>query len=256
MPSISIGGMNLHMIPDGKGGMKLVLPTGEDATLEKLNLKGAELQRQRDTVQEVGKAQLAPITQAIELGASAPKAHQTLGAMEALVRSSKDLSMGPTSPVFNQIKRGLSNFFPGIAKDIDAADSIEKLNSLLASESTHAVSSNRGTNFELQTFIRANPNLAQSKEGMLMMLDILKQEKMQQKELGQIANSYRTKDPSMWQARQEEYYNEKPIIIHRPLENGKMQEITTKPINSKEERDALPKGMGYIRPDGSVGYRP
>jgi hypothetical protein len=176
--------------------------------------------------------------------------------MEALTKTTPGLSMGPTSPYINEAKRFIANFFPGISQEsIAAADSLEKINRLLASESTKMFTP-RGTNFDLQTFMNANPSLSQSREGMLMMIDLLKQEMKQTQELGSVANKYRNKDVSSWNDRKQEYYDDHPLIIHKPIGGGKYQDITTKRIDTKEERDALKPGTNYIRPDGTIGTRP
>lgn len=240
-------GIKLRQMPDGS--FKLLTPSGSEIpnTVEGLNKYKAELQRQREQVKSVGDAQVHPITEAITQGNAVPDALRTLTTIEGTVKSSNDISMGPTSSAFNQVKRGLANFFPGIAKGISEADTIEKLNTLLASESTKNFT-NRGTNFDLQTFMRANPGLEQSKEGMLMIVDILKQEMQQKQDIGKIANKYRTKDPQSWLDRKQEYYDDNPIIIRRPLGNNKFENVTTKKITKPEDAEGLPKGTRFMIP--------
>jgi len=258
---LSIGGMGLHLRQNPNGGFDVIMPGGgsgghvKDMSLDELNRLGARLTADRKSVEDIGAAQTKPITEQIEQSTVAPARAQTLQTLEALVKSTPELSMGPTSKYFNEAKRLIANFFPKLdVKGIEAADSIEKLNSLLASESTKLFT-NRGTNFDLQTFMNANPNLRQSRGGMLMMIDLLKQETEQSKDLGRLANSYKNKSVESWNDRKEEYYNDHPLIIKEPIGEGKFRQITTKKITSKEERDALPKDMGYIDPNGEIRYR-
>ncbi len=253
-------GLGIRLRQKAGGGFELITPSGEKIpnTVDGLNKWKAELEAQRKGVGSVFDTQLEPVTEAIKKGNDAPSMVQKLNAMETVARASPSLDMGPTSQCFVQAKRLFSNFFgdnPNLARDIASADTIEKLNGLLASEQTKTFT-NRGTNFDLQTFMRTNASLGQSKEGFFMILDILKQEAKQAKELGAIANKYRGKDPETWNARRQEYYEDNPIILNMPNNKGGHDKITTKPITTKEERDALAPGTKYIRPDGSIGTRP
>lgn len=248
---LGIAGMNLNMRQNPNGGFDLILPGGETKgfkTVSDLYRYAADLNTQGESIKNIGAAQTEPIVETVKKSAAAPEAIQTLTTMEGIVKNSKDLSMGPTSPYFNQVKRLFANFFPGSAKGIAEADSIEKLNSLLASESTKLFT-NRGTNFDLQTFMNANPNLLQSKEGMLMMIDLLKQEMKQRQDLGNIANRYRTKDVSTWNDRKQDYFDENPIIINVPNAKGGMDKITTKKVTEADIK-TMPKGMKFLIPEG------
>jgi len=198
-----------------------------------------------------------PMAHAIGQGTDAGARLRTLGTMDTLVKSNKNLSMGPTSPLAVEMKQFMENFWPGSTKGVHDEDVINKLTSLLASESTQAVSQHRGTNFELQMFTRANPNLLQSREGMIMMMDILRQEYGQHRDIAKLAREHQKSngDPLDWGDKLDEYYKDHPIIIHKPDGKGGFQDYTTARITSKEERDALPKGMGYITPDGLPGVR-
>ena len=255
---ISIGNLGLTMTFGPKGEPILLSPKGDQInSLSDLNKLGAELGVQGESIKKIGEAQVNPITEAISRGGeNATKAAQTLRTMENVVKNDKNISMGPTSTGFNELKRTLSNFLPGQASGIASADTLEKLTSLLASESTKAISSNRGTNFELQMFTRANPNLMQSREGMLMMIDILKQEMQQRSEIASIANKWRGKDPAGWMDRQREYYNDHPITIHMPLGNGQYRDITTKEIKTEEDLKGLKSGMWFLSPNGKPAQVP
>lgn len=235
------------------GNLKDVL--GPNSPIGQLGMGAADTQNAIGSRTAINEAQTKDVLGHIEQGNAAAAKGQTLNTLETIVKSNPNLSMGPTSPYFNQTKRLISNFFPSMdVKGIAAADSIEKLNSLLASESTKMFT-NRGTNFDLQTFMNANPNLKQSREGMIMMIDLLKQETEQSKELGKLANRYKDKSVESWNDRKQEYYDNHPLIINEPDEKGGMRKITTKNITTKEERDELPSGMGYITPTGQVGYK-
>lgn len=258
-PDIPFGPPELNLrMRQYHDGFGIITPKGEEKRFGNMDSAWRYVQdmhAQGGAVKNVMEGHSNNINEAIKAGPASAKAEQTLSVMNSISKSNPLMSQGPTSDYIVKAKQFLENFYPGIAKSSDE-EVMQKLTSFLAAESEKAVYNNRGTNFGLQTFTTANPNLMQSKDGREMMIDILQQEMKQRQDISKLAPKYVRSGPEAWQARLDEYYDTHPIIIKRPLGDGKFQNITTQKINSKEERDALPPGTNYIRPDGSIGTRP
>jgi len=221
--------------------------------LEQEGSANAELMKGKtDTVQEAIKA-------------GGPAAHeqiQTINAMDSISKTAgNDISRGPTAKYMTLARQFVENFLPGTTKGASDEEVLSKLNSILASESTRAISQNRGSNFELQTFMRANPDLMQTKHGMEMLLDIMRQGTKQKIEIGEIANMLKGEDVEKFNRVIKEYYLNNPIIIKRPSigKDNKVtyEEISTVRIEKPEDvRRLVPSGKKFLTPDGRVGTAP
>jgi hypothetical protein len=256
LQTLGIGDMNLPMMPGPNGQMQLMLPNGKGInSIDDLIQYNQRIKAEGQATNTLLEEKANQATTAQHEGMAAVPAQRSIDQMLAISKATgKGMPSGPTKDFMKQFGQFYDNFIKG-DKDkawanLPEAEAFDKLNSYLASESTKAINS-RGTNFDLQTFMRANPSLSQTKEGREMMLDILRQEFESKIQIGIMASKYKAQDLPHFQEDVKKYYDSHPIVVTLPT-NGKR--IVMKKI-SKEERDQLPSGTGYIAPDNNVYYK-
>lgn len=153
-------------------------------------------------------------------GVAAGNSIRNLNEMKTVV-DTLDTDTGPTAPNAIKIKEMLMNFAPEWSKahGLDApglagSELMDKLNTYFASEATKSFNS-RGTNFDLQTFMRSFPGNAQSKEGTQALINMLQQEFEAKREIGLKAGSLTaedySKDPNAVANMIKNHYKENPI---------------------------------------------
>lgn len=263
----TIDGVPIYSDLDEKGNtvFRLMIPgkTSQTYNNQADALKGlrdfkegmAGINRDIGVDNKLAESKTSNVEDAIKHGISAGPVLQSLYEMRALSKASgRDMPSGPTSETIVKARQFLDNM--GITtKGTPDAEVFQKLNSVLASESEQAFSS-RGSNFKLQSFMRANPSLMNTKDGREMLIDILIQDQQQRKDIAKIAGRVKGKDVDSYATRVDEYYHNNPIILKMPLGDGKYQHVTTKNILSEDDISDLPKDMGFISPNGKVKGKP
>jgi len=227
----------------------------------------------KDTAsQKITEGQSDEITQAISQGNQAPKLIKSLDTLDALSKSG-DVPRGPLSRYSVAIRQvidnlGLTNRIPDIASaDLTKAETIQKINAELARQAVNSFT-NRGTNFELETYIQNNPGILQSKAGMEMLIDIIRQEYKSVQEIGKIANSTKPGDVADFNTKVQEYHEKNPIIITGPITNlktkkvidpnGKLntRHIPNDPVAGRAAIAKIPSGQYFMLPNGEIGKKP
>jgi hypothetical protein len=220
------------------------------------------LQREGASDLKLSDTKTGIIDEAIKAGGPASQELlNTINTMDTISQSSSDISRSATQPFLTAARQVINNFLPNETfKGSSSEEVLNKLNSVLASESTKAINSNRGSNFELQTFMRANPDLVQSKYGFEMLLDILRQDVKRKQAISKMANRYTGGSVDKFQGAVEEYYRNNPIVIRKPIVEGSRVKrydfITTKEIHSTEDLEGLKPGTKFITPSGKIGTVP
>lgn len=258
---VSIGGVNVPMDTrfNQRGDLEHTLRVpgvagkGDLGSLEGLADFGQRIQAQGQATSDLKKTKTGLVTQAIEEGTKVNSALQTLNTLDTLSESMGNWGpRGPSGPLALKMRQFLDNLNIR-TKGTDEAEVFNKFNTQLASEATQAFT-NRGTNFDLQTFMRSNPDLMQSRDGTRMLLDIMKQEYKARQDIGRRASKMDARDVEKYQGMVEEYWNTHPITVQMKV-NGKNIRVNTKKIETREDRDELPDGEYYITPDGQVAQK-
>lgn len=139
--------------------------------------KASETERAKADVKE----QQEYITQ----GRNAQARLGTLNTITNVVNSDKNLQLGFGSETTLKIKMALEQAGLDFG-DLSGAQLIQKLNGVLASESSKSFST-RPTQFEFRTFLANNPGLALDEKGNVRMLGILAQNAKREADLGKLA---------------------------------------------------------------------
>lgn len=159
---------------------------------------------------------------------------------------------GPTAEYALNVRKIIDNFLPGMGsaiKGTNEAEIIDKLNGVLASEATKLFT-NRGTNFDLQTFMRANPGLSTTLQGSRMLLDLMKQGYEQNLDIASLANKQKGTNPEQWMEIKKKYLDEHPLT----MKDRDGVKIYMRTFNSPDEmKKIVPKGEKFILPDGTIG---
>jgi hypothetical protein len=113
----------------------------------------------------------------------------TLNTISNIVSSDKNLNLGFGSETTLKVKMALEKAGMDFG-DLSGAQLIQKLNGVLASESSKSFST-RPTQFEFKTFLANNPGLALDEKGNVRMLGILSQTAKREYDLGKLARQNR-----------------------------------------------------------------
>jgi len=220
------GGLQVHIRQKADGTFEVISPNkagaagksgvGPDSAIGELARDAAKTGTRVENIKKIGDTQTETIADAVKSSNISPEAHQALDIIDKTIRTTPHLSFGPQAPYINEAKRVLDNYFPGMSTSISSADSLEKQSILLARDLDKTFSS-RGSNFQLETFMQAVPNLRGSKEGALLITNLLKQELKQKEKLGQIANLMGDSDPATWAIVKKNFYDNTPLIINKPV---------------------------------------
>jgi hypothetical protein len=157
---------------------------------------------------ERAKADVKEQQEYIDQGRQAQARLGTLNTISNIVSSDKKLNLGFGSETTLKVKMALeqAGFDFG---DLSGAQLIQKLNGILASESSKSFST-RPTQFEFKTFLANNPGLALDEKGNVRMLGILAQNAKREADLGKLARQNRDNWDS-WDNVVEKYDQEHPI---------------------------------------------
>jgi hypothetical protein len=186
----------------------------------------------RSTVTEaMGKRQ----GEAIEAGGPAARhTVNTLDVMEdALKRGGSNISTGPGAAEFLKVKQAANNLYPGLFEGVAESEIVTKLNATLAAEAAKAMTA-RPSQLEFKTFVANNPGLLTSIQGTRYLIDVLRQARQQDIELGRIA--MRNPDPRNWGDIEEKFYNDPKNQIKSPF--------TGKPLSGKEAAPSDQQQLG------------
>lgn len=176
---------NSELTPDQKNYSQSVLQgykgTMQDFLTEQESSKAGAVERAKADVKEQ--------QDYIDQGRNAQARLGTLNTISNIVSSDKNLQLGFGSETTLKIKMALQQ--AGIDfGDLSGAQLIQKLNGVLASESSKSFST-RPTQFEFKTFLANNPGLALDEKGNVRMLGILAQTAKREADLGKLARQNR-----------------------------------------------------------------
>lgn len=267
---IHTGKFSGTVLPNQQGGFELTIPGQPGKSFGSLNeiFQYMREQEAMDTAsQKITEGQSNEITEAISQGNKAPQLIKSLNTLDTLSKSG-DVPRGPLSKYSVAVRQvldnlGLTKYIPDIASaDLTKAETIQKINAELARQAVNSFT-NRGTNFELETYIQNNPGILQSKQGMEMLIDIIRQEYKGIQEIGKIANSTKPGDIAEFQGKIAKYYEENPIIITGPIVDPKTKKVidpngklTTRNIQNEEDISKVPSGQYFMLPSGRMGKKP
>lgn len=238
-------------------------PFPNTGNISDLATYGANLQSQNDIAQALARGQATRVNAAIEKSVTAPAALSTLSTIRtATEAANRDLWRGESLGNWVQkVSQYLSNFGLGSVEQLRKlpySELLTKLNATLASQATQELSA-RGTNFELDTFMRNFPSLTQSYEGAVMLLDFLQQEQRRAVQIGRLADNLQPNQMGNWTKIVQDFYNKNPIYLNmpgigRPNTRGYQapRKITTQTITTPDEARKLPKGVWFVTPDGRL----
>lgn len=149
----------------------------------------------------------------------------------ALTSGWNNISTGAGARQWLEVKKAVNNVYPGTFSNVSQSETIDKLNAQLAAAAAKAMTA-RPSQLEFRAFMSNNPGLLTSRETSRNLLDIMRQGKQQELELGQIASKLRPGED--YADAEDRYYRSHPII----------SPFTHKPIDAKQ----APDGKWY-RPD-------
>jgi hypothetical protein len=158
-------------------------------TLPQYQEKQGELASQQAGSTERAKADVKEQQEYIDQGRMAQTRLGTLNTISNIVSSDKNLNLGFGSETTLKVKMALEKAGMDFG-DLSGAQLIQKLNGILASESSKSFST-RPTQFEFKTFLANNPGLALDEKGNVRMLGILAQNAKREADLGKLARQNR-----------------------------------------------------------------
>lgn len=258
--NLSIGGitapMRESMTPEGKRIGNFALPgmSNEDAwnklgeITQKSNKIAAEGKAEGDLIGVKSDA----VKSAMGNYFSAKKPLQHINALSAATEAGgAGTPRGPTKDWFMNARRVIDNFLPGVGSAIPGTNQgevIEKLNGVLAAEATKAFTP-RGTNFDLQTFMAANPGLNTTFKGSQMLSDLMRQAYQQDIDLGEKAAALKGDEVGKWPEITKKFYKENPLTMEHPS-GGR---IYLSKFGSKDEMERIvPKGGWFLSKTGEL----
>lgn len=248
----------------GQQGFKLKIPgpvgdkmfnSPQEAQSELEGLFGLARQGQQITAEgqatnELMKGKTEQVNEAVHKGIGASDVLKTLNTMDTIAKTAKGMPTGPTKDYMLKARELLANFTGKVPDGTSDAEVFEKLNGYLASIATKAIT-NRGTNFDLQTFMRTNPSLFSTNKGTQQLIDIMRQEYEATQDLGSMASKVQAKDVNGWPDVVSKYQKEHPIRFDMNV-NGKSVRVNTSPVKKEEDLANIQSGEHFIGPDGQV----
>jgi hypothetical protein len=145
----------------------------------------ADLESGKAGATERAKADVKEQQEIIAAGRGAQARLGTINTITNVVNSDKNLQLGFGSETSLKIKMALEQAGMDFG-DLSGSQLIQKLNGVLASESSKSFST-RPTQFEFKTFLANNPGLALDEKGNVRMLGILAQNAKREADLGKLA---------------------------------------------------------------------
>jgi hypothetical protein len=182
------------------------------AKIDYTNQMLAERARQKKLAEGGAESMAEPIKEARKAGVTAERAIQDLDIIEDTVRNTPNLTTGPTAEQwtkFRQAIRGTTGKDIGEPKSLQSSEIIQKLNANLASAEVHALTQ-RGTQFDLYTYMKNNPGILTSREGTQFLTQIMRQIHQQDQGLDALANDKRNWEN--WPQAKRDYYKQNPIV--------------------------------------------
>jgi hypothetical protein len=177
-------------------------------TLPQYQERQGELAAEQAGASKRAEADVKEQQEYIDQGRMAQTRLGTLNTISNIVNSDKNLSLGFGSETTLKIKMALEKAGMDFG-DLSGAQLIQKLNGILASESSKSFST-RPTQFEFKTFLANNPGLALDEKGNVRMLGILAQNAKREADLGKLARQNRD-NWDKWDDVVEKYDREHPI---------------------------------------------
>jgi hypothetical protein len=186
---------------------------------------------QKKLAEDVSAAKGKRIGEVIEAGGKSSR--DTINVLDemkgALESAGNDITTGPAAREILRVKQAVNNVLPGTFKHVAEAETIDKLNAQLAAAAAKAMTA-RPSQLEFKAFMANNPGLLTSKQGSFILMDMLRQAKMQDIGLGQLAMNAKGFDN--WTDVENKFYRDNPII----------SPFTNKPLGAKQ----APDGKWYM----------
>jgi hypothetical protein len=151
----------------------------------------------------------------------------------ALTSGWNNISTGPGARQWLDVKKAVNNVFPGTFAHVSEAETVDKLNAQLAAAAAKALTQ-RPSQLEFKAFMQQNPGLLTSRETSRNLLDLMRQAKQQEVQLGQLADKFVPGQGKSWSEIEDNYYRTHPII----------SPFTHKPVDAKKAVDGK-----WYRPD-------
>jgi len=230
-----------RMQPVIEAGKAAAERTGPEREAARAGQTVPQYQGTLKTTEGVGQAIGKRIGEVVEAGGmSARHTINTLDVMnDAVNRAGNNLSTGPGHEFVLKAKQFLQNAFPEAnIKGLQESEVVVKLNAYLASEAAKSMTA-RPSQLEFRTFMANNPGLANSVKGTKVLIDVLRQMKQQDIDLGRLAMNRNNWDN--WTDVEDRFYKAHPL--NSPF--------TGKPLNANEVE---PGGGGTLTPGVST-YR-
>lgn len=199
----------------------------------------AQQEASKASAKGVAEADVKEQNDLIAAGKTASNRLTTLNTLSNIIGSDKNLTLGYGADTALKVKMALKQI--GIdTGDLSGAQSIQKLNALLASESTKAISP-RPAQFEFKTFLGNNPGLSLDKQGNERVIGIFSQLAKREVDLGRLARQNRD-NWSNWDSVVENFDKTHPI---KDPTTGKV--ITTDSVVAPGPK-ATPAGSAQAAP--------
>jgi hypothetical protein len=160
-------------------------PASVSSRIDALAAKDRELSSAKAVTQGGAEAQAGVNQEDIRSSSAAPAIIKDLGIIKGIIQTSPGITFGPTAQMTAEAKRVIANYAPVLVdeKSLAGADAIEKLNFGLAGQLARSVG---GTQGELFKAIGATPGTEKSKQGTLVLIDMLQQKAMKDQQVGQL----------------------------------------------------------------------
>jgi hypothetical protein len=188
-----------------------------------------------EALKEQAKASMQNVAARIQGVRPAQDSIQTLDEMsDAFKVGGKHISTGPGAQNWLKVKQAVNNWAGAdIFKGVPESEQIEKLNAQLSAAVVKAMTP-RPTQYEFKAFQGQLPGLLTSRGGSANLIDILRQTKVQELELGRMADKFKPGEGKSWSEVEAEYFGKHPII----------SPLTHKPIDAMQAKDGK-----WYRPD-------
>jgi hypothetical protein len=177
----------------------------------------------------------------------APGIIRNLDVMQAQL-SRAQMLRGPGGPLALELSQLVDSISPGaskamgLSKEASSSEIFNKINAFLATQTTQSLSA-RGTNFQLQTFMRTHPSLMNTYEGSKILIDLLKQEFQIRQNVGSRLWKLDESNVNQMPDIIKDEYDKAPPVMHLPEGDFYM-----KHFNSKEDlqQHGLKKGDMFL----------
>lgn len=229
-----------------------VAPSPVSSRIDALAAKDRELSSAKAVTQGGAEAQAGVNQEDIRSSSAAPAVIKDLGIIKGIIQTSPGITFGPTAQMTAEAKRVIANYAPGLVdeKSLAGADAIEKLNFGLAGQLARSVG---GTQGELFKAIGATPGTEKSKQGTLVLIDMLQQKAMKDQQVGQL---YRQMEASGslkdYPAAREKFLTDHPVT--NPL-TGKPVQMDIAAARQQDSQGAYEKTATNPQTKERMGLR-